>query len=155
MPNKCQTPVADLASLARWISHERLHPYDHACDADDACVVALYEWNAATAGAFFEALCHLEVMLRNAMHVQLTAWHGRLRRSGEWYDDPASVLSEHRRDDIAQARHRLARRGTPETPGRVVAELSMGFWRFLLDQRHQQILWAQALHRSRLARGRM
>jgi hypothetical protein len=31
---------------------------------------------------------------------------------------------------IAKARQRATRNGRPETPGRVVAELNLGFWRF-------------------------
>lgn len=139
-------PDADLDALRRWFSHERLVPYLAACGADHERAIRLYGWNAAVAAAFFEELCHFEVILRNAMHEQLAAWHQRRRRPGEWYDDPVRVLDDRRRDDVLVARRRIAGRGALESPGRVVAELSLGFWRFL--QRHHQILWAQALHHA-------
>jgi hypothetical protein len=141
-------PSADLDAVRRWFSRERLGPYVVACGTDPERAIRLYQWNAAVGAAFFEELGHFEVILRNAMHEQLTAWHHRRRRPGRWYDDPARVLDDRRREDIAVARGRVAGRGVPESPGRVVAELSLGFWRFLLDQRHQQTLWAQALHHA-------
>jgi hypothetical protein len=54
--------------------------------------VALYRWNAALAGALWEALGHTEVVLRNALHEALSARHHRLARPGQWYDDPANEL---------------------------------------------------------------
>lgn len=134
--------------LRRWLSNERVRAYEVACADDPDLVVPLYQWNAAVAGAFFEELGHFEVLLRNAMHKELTVWHSRLKRSDEWYDDPEKALDDRRRSDILAARQRIAQKGAVETPGKVVAELNLGFWRFLLDQRHQQVLWAQALHRA-------
>lgn len=134
--------------LSSWFGPERMRRYLMASDSDETRAASLYRWNAAMAAAFFEALGYLEVILRNAMHRQLSLWHHRRGRVGEWYDDPTRVLDDRCAGDIAYARQRIARRGAPEAPGRVVAELTLGFWRFLLDQRHQQILWAQALHRA-------
>lgn len=97
------------------------------------------------AGAFGVVIGHFEVVLRNALHTQLTAWHTKRGRPGEWYDDPDLVLASQRRDDISAARSRLARSSKRETPGRIVAELMFGFWRLLLDARYQNTLWAPAL----------
>jgi hypothetical protein len=112
-------------------------------DLDGA--IALYQWNSATAAAFGEDLGHLEVVLRNALHQQLTFWHGAAGLPGHWYDPPLTVLDHHRQQDIADAQSRLRRAGKPESPGRVVSELMFGFWRFLLDSKYQTTLWAQAL----------
>ena len=48
-------------------------------------------------------------------------------------------------NDIETARHHLAANGRPETPGRVVAELPLGFWRFLLSGRYERSLWLPCL----------
>ena len=134
--------------LEQRLSVERLGAYRAAVGGDLDRAVALYEWNAAVAGAFFEILGHFEVVVRNALHEQLTDWHATAGRPGLWYDDPADILDEHRHEEIAIARDRLRRAGKAETPGRVVAELNFGFWRFLLDRHYQNILWAQALRHA-------
>jgi hypothetical protein len=134
--------------LERRLSVARLRPYRQAVGGDLDQALALYSWNTLAAGAFFEDLGHLEVVLRNALHVELEAWHTRMDRPGEWYDDPARLLDPHRLDDIAAARYRLARNRQVETPGKVLAELMFGFWRFLLDKKYQTRLWAPALRHA-------
>jgi hypothetical protein len=84
-----------------------------------------------------------EVTLRNALHAQLTAWHGQ--RAGAWYYDPRRVLSEKSREDVQAARDRVRRLNRPETPGRVIAELGFGFWRFLLASQYEKTLWTPYL----------
>lgn len=130
------------------LSVERLGAYRVVVGGDLDRAVTLYEWNTALAGAFFEVLGHVEIVLRNALHEQLTAWHTAAGRAGFWYDDPAAVLDQRRHEEIALARARISRTGKRETPGRVVAELNFGFWRFLLDRHYQNVLWAPALRRA-------
>lgn len=134
--------------LILWMSHDRLRPYLVECAPNFTRAVALYIWNAKVAAAFFEALGHFEVILRNAMHEQLSAWHAHHTRPGEWYDDPEKKFDDRSLDEIRDARNRLSRKGMQPKPSLVVAELNFGFWRFLLDQKYQPTLWAQALHRA-------
>lgn len=141
-------PPGKFQLLERALSAERLGAYQVAVSGDLDQAVALYEWNSAMAGAFFEVLGHFEVVLRNALHHQLTIWHTGAGRSGFWYDDPARILDTRLHDGIAEARAKLSRARKAETPGRVVAELNFSFWRFLLDKRYQPILWAQALRHA-------
>jgi hypothetical protein len=76
--------------LRRSLSPERLAPYVAAAGGLDAAE-ELYGWNLAISGALYEVLGAFEVTLRNALHVQLTMWHGR--RAGAWYSDPRRVLA--------------------------------------------------------------
>ncbi len=140
------SPLAIL--LERRLSTERLGPYRAAAGGDLERALQLYQWNATVGSAFLETLGHHEVVLRNALHEQLAGWHAAQQLPGEWYDDPAGALDRHRRDDIAAARVRIRREGKAETPGKVVAELMFGFWRFLLDKRYQPTLWAQTLRHA-------
>lgn len=140
-------PLGD--RIERRLSVERLRPYRVAVNGDLTRAIELYEWNAAVAGAFFEMLGHFEVLLRNALHEQLTVWHTRAGRSHEWYDDPAGILDGRLRAAVAEARKRIGVRGDRNVaPGKVIAELSFGFWRYLLDKRHQPTLWAPALRHA-------
>lgn len=130
---------SDVARIAATLSRERFAPYLRATGGDLHAAVRLYEWNLAASGALYEALGILEVVLRNALSVQLGVHHGAL--AGQWFDDPLGVLSDLAHDDIAAARNRVRKLRRPETPGRVVAELNFGFWKFLLAKRYEATLW--------------
>ncbi len=129
----------DAAPIVAALSLERLVPYLRTTGGDTTKAVRLYEWNLAVSGALYEALGILEVVLRNALSTQLTAHHSTL--AGHWYDDPLGVLSDLAHEDIAAARRRVAKLRRPETPGRVIAELNFGFWKFLLAKRYEATLW--------------
>lgn len=129
----------DVAQIVVALSPERFAPYLWAAGGDLHGAVRLYEWNLAVSGAFYEALAILEVVLRNALSAQLSVHHGTL--AGQWLDDPLDVLSDLAHDDIAAARRRVRKLRRPETPGRVVAELNFGFWKFLLAKRYEATLW--------------
>jgi len=129
------------------MSVERLAPYRHATGNDLARAVALYEWNAAASAAFWVTLGHLEVLIRNAMHDQLTTWSARRFGEPRWYLDPGRLLTPEAQQDVATARRRATRQGH-ETPGRIVAELPLGFWRFLLASRYERTLWLPCLRQA-------
>jgi hypothetical protein len=139
---------AELLMLERRWSPERLAPYRAASGGDLAAAVELYRWNAEISAALGTTLGHVEVLLRNALHEELAAWS--LRRHGEprWYLDPGGVLTDEGHRDVAKARARATRDGRLETPGRVIAELNLGFWRFLLATRYDGTLWRSCLHRA-------
>jgi len=91
-------------------------------------------------GGPVESIGHTEVVLRNATHDALSARHAAKGRQGQWYDDPARELDQHARDDVGKAIRRI-KAGASPPEGKVVAELSFGFWRFLLAKRYTAGLW--------------
>ena len=137
--------MAEPALLEGRLSVERLRPYRAAAGGDLPRAIALYEWNAEVSGAMWSTLGHVEVLIRNAMHEQLTGWSATKFGETRWYLDPGRALTDEARKDIAGARLRAIRNGNPETPGRVVAELGLGFWRFLLATRYERSLWMPCL----------
>lgn len=139
---------ATLATLEQRLTAERMAPYRAACGGGIAAAIRLYEWNAEVSAALGITLGHLEVLLRNALHEQLTRWTIDRFDEPRWYLDPAGVLSPRSIDDIAVARARATCNGDRETPGRVVAELTFGFWSFLLARRHDRGVWHPCLNRA-------
>jgi hypothetical protein len=129
--------------VQRCLSPARLGTYVGACAGDVEAALRLYRWNASVSAAFWEVLGHGEVILRNAMHDELTAHHQLRGDPGEWFDDPRRLLTSRALDDIQVAKQR-AGRGAP--PGKVVAELSLGFWRYLLAHRYAATLWPAIRH---------
>lgn len=136
----------DLARVAVALSTERLAPYLRAASGDLDGALRLYEWNLAVLGGFYEALGILEVVLRNALSVQLTERHGTL--AGNWYDDPLRMLSDLAHEDIDAARRCIRKLRRTETSGRVIAELNFGFWKFLLAKRYEATLWTGYLRHA-------
>jgi hypothetical protein len=140
-PDETGPPSETALLIQRHLSAPRLATYVRASGGDLDRAVELYLWNATVAGALWEVLGHVEVVLRNVLHDALTARHQRLGRTGQWYDDPARELAQPARDDITRAKQRLQLGSAPLQPGKIVAELSFGFWRFLLARRYTATLW--------------
>ncbi|MFC7794137.1 Abi family protein [Streptomyces cinereoruber] len=127
--------------ITELISPERLAPYRTACAGDPEAALALYCWNSELAAAFFQQIGHLEIILRNALDARLVLRQQRRGRAVEWYDDRSIRLGDRSRADIDKA-YRRAQRGDDVPPrGKIIAELSFGFWRFLLARQHKGTLW--------------
>lgn len=123
------------------LSPDRLARYQTACHGTQTDPLDLYCWNSAIASAFFEDLGHLEIMLRNALDDRLRQRQSRRSRSQEWFDDPSLRLATKAQTDITEARRRAAAAGAATPRGKIIAELTFGFWRFLLARQYQTTLW--------------
>lgn len=130
----------DPRALRRLLTPERLSSYTDATGGQLEAALALYDWNTAAASAVLTTTAMVEVVVRNSFDAQLVAWATR-RRAGDWFD--AAPLDEQGRRDLRTARTRAAKRG-PEVHGRVVAELTFGFWRYLSASRYLTSLWVPA-----------
>jgi hypothetical protein len=131
------TQTLFLSAIRRALSNERLDAYGVGCT--DAEKLANYLWNTALCEALYPVLQGLEVVLRNAVFNAGTAvFSGVATRDVPcWLDaDPPIILHA----DLAlvqAAKDRLRRRGKPLDGGRLVAELSFGFWTTLFDVRYE------------------
>jgi hypothetical protein len=144
------TSLPHIGLLRARVAPARFDRYLIDANGDDVLALRLYEWNIRLSSAFHETLGQFEVLLRNALDTQLQSWHRKLPGGdGRWYLDKARMpLQPKQWDQVASAR-RLARQGArQETHGKVVAELTFGFWRFLLDARYQPTLWAPVLRHA-------
>ncbi|MHA7134265.1 hypothetical protein [Oerskovia turbata] len=128
----------------KLLSPERMEPYLAARGGDPEAAVALYRWNCRVAAELSVCIGHLEVLLRNALSAQLT----RLADGVPWYIELAPLLDERAVADIDIARRRAVKHGRLETDGRVIAELTFGFWRFLLSPRYHRTLWMPGLRHA-------
>ncbi len=139
-----------IAVLRRRLSPARFDRYVAAADGSLSEGLRLYEWNVAAAGAFSESLGQFEVLLRNAMDEQLRRYCRKVLRSDErWYAVRAMPLQTYLWSHLESARDRATRqKSLPEVHGKVVAELNFGFWRYVLDARHQATLWGPALRHA-------
>lgn len=116
---------------------ERLAPYLHHTAGNRDKALALYLWNIALCESLYPLLNFSEVTLRNRFH-QVLSQHFQRQ---DWYDD--TWLDPRDAAKVAEARQKIARHRLAPTPGRMVAELTFGFWTSLLDVRYERsrTLW--------------
>lgn len=146
-----------------WLSAPRFQKYVEACDGDRSQALQLYEWNISLGQALLRDIAHLEVALRNAYDQVIAGlWQG----SSHWLLDPESpavtpiwrVKTGHnglkRGTDVNYVNRRAVDKaiykcgGTSATPGKVIAELSFGFWRSLTTASHEKSVWVPYLHHA-------
>lgn len=139
-----QAPARDYATLSELLTAERLGSYLRWSGGDTGAAFALYEWNMAASAAVMHTTGMVEVVVRNAMDRALNDLAQR-RAWPSWFD--SAPLDPRGRTDIRKARDRATRFGSrPEVHGKVVAELTLGFWRYLAASRYLTTLWIPALH---------
>jgi hypothetical protein len=122
------------------LSAERLATFRRPGD-NDAAIVTRYVWNVALGMAMTPLLHAIEVTLRNTIDRAGTLQCPppcRHRGVPCWLDAEPSLLASEDARMVAIARDALRRRGKPLTPGRLVAELSFGFWTRLLRRPYDQ-----------------
>lgn len=133
--------------LLPLVTAERLGSYLRASGGNVADAFSLYEWNMRAAASVMELTSMIEVLARNALDRELRDWAHRRRAGATWLD--VAPLDQQGMADIRKARDRATRRGRrPEVHGRVVAELPLGFWRYLVESRYLTSLWVPATHRA-------
>ncbi|UWZ50092.1 Abi family protein [Dactylosporangium matsuzakiense] len=143
-----RVPLTDAAVLERRLSPDRLAPYRQDVGGDLRKAFELYEWNARMGATFWRTLGHVEVLVRNAMHDQLTTWSLQQHGESRWYLDPGGIFTDKTTESIEAAVQKLRAKRRDETTGRVVAELSWGFWRFLLISSYDRSLWLPCLRHA-------
>lgn len=147
--------------LERWLSAPRLERYLLAAANDRERALSLYVWNARISAAVLRDVAHLEVGLRNAYDEALSATSaaGPLRWTSAsmtafppvYRTKRAPDGSTHQVDINRKAREILdaaiRAAGGPQAPsGKVVANLTFGFWRYLSSKAHEKSLWVPYLH---------
>ncbi|TWI06382.1 Abi family protein [Aerolutibacter ruishenii] len=126
--------------LEHALSLERFGRYLQWAGGDRTRALELYLYNTRVSEAFYTPLQMLEVALRNRIHDVLSARYGEF-----WFDEPRVLVGADMRKRIDEARTTLSRMRRPETPGRLVAALTFGFWTGLFGSDYET-LWQRALY---------
>jgi len=133
-------------TICNLLTMARLDSYLASSGNDIGRALALYEWNLTASAAVMQTTAIAEVVVRNALDAQLVTW-AAARGLGTWLD--VIPLDRRGRADTAKAVERATNFGRRDrTHGKVVAELNLGFWRYLTAQRYHASLWVPALHRA-------
>jgi hypothetical protein len=151
-------PLISYAALERAFSAPRLRAYSDPSDRDEADRVARYVWNLALANAIQPALHSLEVAFRNEMvraANKITASR-TFRTAGipSWLDAVPSMLMDHERQKVLDAKERLGTDPRKWTEGHLIATLDFGFWVALCRDSYADTraegprLWPRALEHA-------
>ncbi|MCK9452231.1 MAG: hypothetical protein M0Q90_11120 [Bacteroidales bacterium] len=127
------------AIIERIISKERLEPYlrHHKNDFDKA--ISHYKSNILISEAFYPLLAVLEIGLRNSIDYQLS----KQFNDDKWYENIefVKIASRFQINRISEARTNIMSDKKVITSGRVISELSLGFWTSLFDTKFEMTLW--------------
>lgn len=157
-------PSRDGHWVDEWLSAARLSTYLAAASGSRQSALALYEWNLQAACAIQQDLCHLEIGLRNAYDGAIRAhWTAASdwtkqpavlfppaprRRGGKGAGNPRAIVDVNAKARELLIKARLDAGGATAQPGKVIAELSFGFWRYLSAKNHEKTLWVPYLHHA-------
>ena len=100
--------------------------------AEHTVTLSRYLLNMALSESLYPALQFAEIALRNAVHRELSARFG----TDAWFDSPLARLTPWQQDKVAEAKEALRKRRKPLSPGRIVAELTFGFWTGFFNNTH-------------------
>lgn len=131
------------SAIVALLSEARLSSYQAAARTTGQAL-RLYEWNVRASASIMELTGIVEVVTRNALDRALCGWAAK-RTGGAWFD--AAPLDPRGISDLTKARRRATQDGRRrEVHGRVLAELTFGFWRYLVGSKYHASLWVPDLH---------
>ena len=141
--------VSDGAWVEDWLSPARFGTYLRLAGGNRVRALELHEWSARINAALLHDFGHLEVGLRNLYDRQLQ--QAAVAGESHW-TEPTSFLTlfphstgrdRRTHGDLETARRKA---GGPSAPsGKVVAELTFGFWVLLTSSRHIPTIWTPYL----------
>jgi hypothetical protein len=131
-----------LGNLERAIARDRLAPYLADSKGDLGQAILMYELNTLFCQGLYGVLQPLEIIFRNSLHRTISVGTGK----SNWYD--FSLLRTREYESVKEAKANILRRSAAITPGRVVAELTFGFWTRLVSAEYEKTLWVPHLHKA-------
>jgi len=148
---RTKLPMLDANSLGdvvATITRPRLSKYLRATSNDAQQALRLYVLNTKVSAAVMTDLHYIEVAMRNKFDRELTAKYG-----ADWFKNAGFLaLVDKRSQDILLKAQRDAAKHWPKgkalPPGKVIAELTFGFWLQLTDSKLEHKLWVPCLHKA-------
>lgn len=155
MVSSTKLPTLDVNSLNQVVgtlTRPRLSKYLRASNNNPQQALRLYVLNTKVSAAFLADLHYVEVALRNKFDFELAVKFGP-----EWFKDVSFLaLVDGRSQGILKKAQKDAAKhwtkGRPLPPGKVIAELTFGFWHNLTDSKLEHTLWVPSLHKAFLPR---
>ncbi|QUJ76072.1 Abi family protein [Sulfitobacter albidus] len=127
------------SSIEACVSSARLATYRLKSGFDEQRALDLYYWNMEISASFYPLLASVEVCLRNIILRRM------IERFGEmWWANEAlyALLQPKGKGILLRASREIEKRGNVPDSGRMVAELSFGFWTNMLLPKYDAVIWS-------------
>ncbi len=131
-----------LSAIETSLSRDRLTKYMGWAGGELYQAIRLYERNTALSEGLYGVIQGFEVELRNSLHESLRSFAGR----DDWYD--CVHFERWETDSIQKAKIAAARGSGLVKPGKIVAELTLGFWAGLTASIYEKRLWVPCLYKA-------
>ncbi|MGP4969009.1 Abi family protein (plasmid) [Glutamicibacter bergerei] len=141
-----------------WISKGRFQKYMDAANGDAKLALELYSWNADLGAALFKDFSHFEIALRNSCDKALFRRGQSLNPKADWLKSKdASLLVLPNSPGTQKTVRKLSEsledareysgffKDSSLPRGKILAELSFGFWKYLFTHEMRQTLWEECL----------
>ncbi len=128
----------DWTDLETYFSNPRLGRYLSELNQDQGQAAAAYAHNLRLTEALFPLLNVLEIALRNRIHHQLQKAYGQANWWDCWTGDTNFTWQN---KEIHNAKAKLKKRKESQSPDKILAELTFGFWCSLFNTGLQALLW--------------
>jgi hypothetical protein len=121
------------------ISKERLQPYLNLHSDNLEKAITHYKANILISESFYPLISILEVGLRNSIDRQLS----RKFNCEKWYEDIEfiKIATRHQINKISESRANIQSTKKEATSGRIISELTFGYWTSLFDTKFEHDLW--------------
>ena len=128
-------PRVNHKKVCQALSTARMSAYRQTTDAK---TLQAYASNVKLSEALYVSIQQLEVVLRNRFEIVLVKEFGTT-----WFTntDFLLMLESHGRTQIFSAIDKIIQANKPLVSGAIVAELTFGFWTFLLNKKYEFRLW--------------
>lgn len=125
--------------IEKIISKERFQPYLTHHQNNHEKAIEHYKINILVSEAFYPLLSLLEIGLRNSIDYQLTIRFN----DKNWFENREfiKIASRFQIDRISDARSNILSEKKEISSGRIISELSFGFWTSLFDTKFEMTLW--------------
>lgn len=134
-------------NVLKAISPQRFSRYLQASHGDEQKALALYQLNAELGASFWVDLMWLEITLRNSINAELSASF-----TDHWFQAPAFTdrLGDVPRKFLAQsveASTHSSASASGYAAGKIIANLTFGFWTGLVSKHYTHSLWIPSLRK--------
>ncbi|WCD93079.1 hypothetical protein [Microbacterium sp. nov. GSS16] len=137
----------------RFVGDARLRRLVADTGGDIALAHELFAWNVRASGAAMEAIHVFELVLRNAIDRELSVWNDGIAGGADWLLRPHPYLLRAMNQSelskaVTRARRIAADHDRPVSHDDVLAQMSLGVWRYILPSKankSKQKLWTVAI----------
>ncbi len=143
--------AVDYNNISKYISAARLDKYEIVCKGNKKHALKLYQTNIRLSQAFYPLLSLLEVVLRNSINEEITnhftdpKWlitqqTGFMVDKSLTYIDKRTRLPKSNHYLLKSVQKSISDISSAVTQGKIIANLTFGFWTSLFDSPHFSIL---------------